>query len=344
MDKISVVIPVYNSRAYLGSCISSVLEQTYKDLEILLVDDGSTDGSAGLCQQFADQDSRVFFFKKKHAGVGAARNYGIQKATGEYILFVDSDDLCDPELVNKLIKAGTGKERTLTLCGLWMIDEPGNPVGYFREDERKMFTRAYAADVLTKWKTNPLCGGVYCKLFHLETLKRYYIRFEEDTSYAEDFCFNLRYLKFVDSVIILPDMLYNYRIGRSGSLTEKNLQEADFNKMWRRRLQVTRLFEETFDYLGLREQCRTAIDAFYWLQIVDMIQLATRKMVDFSAFHTAMGLLRKGEKKKRSCKDLPVKDRLTLSFLRGGQDRILWLYETGRRKTRILRGRERGGN
>ena len=340
--KVSIVIPVYNSAEYLESCVKSVLGQSYGNIEVLLVDDGSRGGSGELCRRFAEEDPRVKAFGPGHRGVGATRNYGIRQATGEYLLFVDSDDLCDPELVRKLVSAR--QEKNLVLCGLWMIDEPGNPVGYFREKGKKVYTRAYAADVLAAWKTNPLCGGVYCKLFHLPTLKEYRVEFEEDATYAEDLMFNLKYLRLMEGVILLPDMLYSYRTGRSGSLTEKNLQEADFEAMWQRRLQVCAAFEETFSFFGLEEQCRADTDAFYWLQTVDMIQLADRKMPGFSAFRQGMELLRRGDGREHDLHRVSAKDRLTLSLLRSGKDRTLWLYETSRRKIRKMRGRERGGN
>jgi len=91
--RISVIIPVYNAEKYLQPCVDSVLMQTYKDFELILVDDGSRDGSGAMCDNIASQDSRVHVVHQKNAGAGAARNAGLSKAQGEYIVFVDSDDM-----------------------------------------------------------------------------------------------------------------------------------------------------------------------------------------------------------------------------------------------------------
>ena len=100
--KISVIVPVYNVMAYLTRCVDSIRKQTYRNLEILLVDDGSTDGSAGLCDELADSDPRIRVIHQKNSGVSAARNAGIQEACGEYVLFTDSDDYVAVDYLEKM--------------------------------------------------------------------------------------------------------------------------------------------------------------------------------------------------------------------------------------------------
>lgn len=102
--KVSVIIPVYNAKAYLEKCVSTITKQTYKDIEILLIDDGSTDGSAQLCDMLAAQDTRIRVFHKPNGGVHSARNLGIEKATGEYVMMVDSDDWIDLDTIAYLVQ------------------------------------------------------------------------------------------------------------------------------------------------------------------------------------------------------------------------------------------------
>lgn len=99
---ISVIIPIYNTESYLEQCIQSVINQTYKDLEIILINDGSTDNSGLICQKWKEQDPRIRYIKKENEGQGIARNLGIIRATGEYIIFVDSDDYLDKNLISKV--------------------------------------------------------------------------------------------------------------------------------------------------------------------------------------------------------------------------------------------------
>ena len=124
--KISVIVPVYNTEAYLKECVDSIVNQTYQNLEILLVDDGSTDNSGAMAEKFALEDKRVRVFHKENGGSSSARNLGIKEATGEYIGFIDSDDYIEPDMY-ELLAEGVGK------YGLEMaqisrdeVDEEGN--------------------------------------------------------------------------------------------------------------------------------------------------------------------------------------------------------------------------
>ena len=101
-DKISVIIPVYNAEKYISDCLESVVRQTYKNLEILLVDDGSKDGSAGICQEWCKKDARIRLLQKENGGVSSARNLGLQEASGEYVTFVDEDDWIGERMLEKL--------------------------------------------------------------------------------------------------------------------------------------------------------------------------------------------------------------------------------------------------
>lgn len=102
MDLISIIVPVYNVENYIKECINSIINQSYKNIEIILVDDGSTDNSGSLCEEFSLIDSRIVTFHKENGGLSDARNYGIRHSNGEYIMFVDSDDIIDKDIVNVL--------------------------------------------------------------------------------------------------------------------------------------------------------------------------------------------------------------------------------------------------
>ncbi len=338
---ISIIIPVYNCAPYLPACLDSVLAQTYQNTEILLIENGSTDDSPQICEQYARKDSRVRLIRGSQTSPGAARNLGIREAAGEKVLFVDSDDICEPELAERLLTAANEKPAVLVICGIQIIDEAGSKTGAFQEVYRSCRIRDYITDILGKWKTNPLCGGVYCKLFSLRTLKENDIFFEEDTTYAEDFCFNMTYLRHIEGVTILPDLLYRYRIGHPGSLTEKNLRESDFATLWKRRLDVCRAYRETFAFYGLADYHEPEIDAFFWSQAADMLQLSVRRAPGYSAFHADMKVLRGNRPDRKSPSGVPPKDLFSLRLLLARMDWLLWVYERGRRRLRIMRNRER---
>ena len=103
MELVSIIVPVYNTDKYLYQCVKSLLNQTYADIEIILVDDGSKDDSGRICNEFAKKYQRIKVIHKENAGLGYARNSGLKLATGKYVTFIDSDDWADPDLIQKLI-------------------------------------------------------------------------------------------------------------------------------------------------------------------------------------------------------------------------------------------------
>ena len=347
METISVVIPVFNSAAYLRECVDSVLGQSYSALDVILVDDGSSDESPEICREYTERDSRVRFLRPEPMSVGAARNYGIDHANGKYLMFVDSDDVCEPALAETLLRnrGDEGSGSVLPICGILVTDADGKETGAFREETAtgRMSVQDYIRNILGKWQSNPLCGGVYCKLFETDVLRQHGIRFEEKTTYAEDFLFNLAYLSHGDFVTVLSDTLYRYRIGRSGSLTEKNLQKADPEEIWKRRKQVIRAYEDVFRQYGLAEECEGAIRAFRLKNVTDVVEMAVRQDARGEEFAAWMAPLREylQQEAGKGFSEVPGKYRMTLRFLNAGQYELLREYEKTRRKIRILRGRER---
>ena len=122
MDKISIIIPVYNVETYIHKCIGSVLAQTYRNIEVILVDDGSPDNSGIICDEYAKKDKRVIVIHKKNGGLSDARNAGIDAATGDYIVFVDSDDYIAPDMIEKLYETQKRNNADITVCGYRWVE------------------------------------------------------------------------------------------------------------------------------------------------------------------------------------------------------------------------------
>lgn len=128
MDKISVIVPVYNVEKFLSQCIESIINQTYRNIEIILVDDGSSDGCGRICDAYAEKDNRVRVIHKTNGGPSVARNVGIKAATGEYMAFVDSDDFIFPHMYEVLYKRIVKDKSDMVFCNIFYVDEDGKSI------------------------------------------------------------------------------------------------------------------------------------------------------------------------------------------------------------------------
>ncbi len=214
---ISIIIPVYNAEKYLKRCIDSIIAQTYSDWELILVDDGSTDSSGKICDEYASQDKRITVCHIQNGGPSRARNIGVDKSKGDYIFFVDADDWIEPLSISDFL--GTkGESFDIYFQNYVLHDSDGtsNVVGI--QD-----IEAHGDDCKTVL-SNLICsskfGWTWIKLFKSEILKKYRIKFREDCSLQEDELFTLQYCQHIKSIAVRNKANYHYYIYDT-SLTRK---------------------------------------------------------------------------------------------------------------------------
>lgn len=211
---VSVVVPIYNVDMYLADCLDSLLSQTYPDLEIILVDDGSTDGSASLCKRYADHDERVRYYRKENGGLSSARNFGIHEATGDYALYVDSDDLIAPDMIEHLMRALIDNHADVAVCGFQAFKDDFD-VSH-RDVSTVAFERMSAFDALDYLYCERSSGcAAWAKLARTESWRR--VVFPEGRRF-EDFPRIHNLFKSDSTVMFTDEPLYFYR-KRSGSIT-----------------------------------------------------------------------------------------------------------------------------
>lgn len=209
---LSVIIPVYNVEKYLKKSVESVLNQTLKEIEIILVDDGSTDNSGKICDEISTIDKRVKVFHKENGGVSSARNYGIKKCSGEYIYFMDSDDTADSTMLEKMMNSvKKNSDVELVICGYKLLSNrilqhsiPGEIVNDIY----------YSSDFIEKLICNSLLNPLWNKLF----LKSKIGYFDETKSMGEDLLFVINYLNGIRKVEFIDETLYEY-VKREGAAT-----------------------------------------------------------------------------------------------------------------------------
>lgn len=200
---VSVIVPVYNVEKYLKDCIDSILVQTYTNLEIILVNDGSTDNSYGICEAYAAQDHRVVVIDKENGGVSTARNAGLDAASGDCVVFVDSDDKIAPAMIETLVKECSAENVAVAVGFIRFTDgekvcETGE---YGKKDcsDIRLFTQSRSG--MFPW------GMIYSRA----VIEKLHLRFDTKLGYVEDVVFNTCYLSEMVGLIFLSAKMYYYR-------------------------------------------------------------------------------------------------------------------------------------
>lgn len=210
MNMISIIIPVYNVEKYLADCIKSLLGQTYQNLEIILVDDGSTDKSAELCDSFASMDSRIRFVKQNNRGVSSARNKGLDIATGEYIAFVDPDDWCEKDMFEKLHSCFIKSDCDAAFCGFSMDSDLTHQSKIYGQNCEGRVSKEDAW--LQMFVQDGYYTSIWNKMFRSDLIKKKNetIYFDEDIIMGEDEEWLSRVVENCETVYLKSKPLYHW--------------------------------------------------------------------------------------------------------------------------------------
>lgn len=217
-DLVSVVVPVYNVEKYVGECLQSLIEQTYINIEIIIVIDGSTDKSEKICEEYGKEDGRIRIIKQENKGLSEARNTGIDNAKGEYITFVDSDDWLEKNAIFNLMDVMLKKKVDIVVGKILITDIylQNNNIqkAYFKEKNKKEFGHSLALEQLFSGKLPAYAWG---KLYDISLFKEYDIRFTPQIHY-EDIDIMYRLLDKAQKIATFDQCIYHYRV-RQGSIT-----------------------------------------------------------------------------------------------------------------------------
>lgn len=212
IDLISIIVPVYGVEQYLSECVDSILEQTYGNLEVLLVDDASPDNCGVICDAYAAKDSRVKVIHKPNGGAASARNAGLDIATGEYICFVDSDDVVSPDYVATLLEQLAAADADIAVCGFTHYSRAGKTICMNREPSGEYDRLGYLRQFLNSWT----CALLWNKIFRRETIGN--IRMAEGHRIDDEF-FTYQLVLNARRIVVFDKPLYHYRL-RSSSVMQ----------------------------------------------------------------------------------------------------------------------------
>lgn len=232
MEKVSVIVPIYNVESYLEKCIVSLVTQSYTNIEIILVNDGSTDSCKKICKKWLELDSRIIYIEKENGGLSSARNAGLEIVNGDYLLFVDSDDYIEKDAISYLIEKNDNEYDWIVFNykevyadsskniyskfqnGIFMLNSEKNKLLYLLKN---FFQRKHG------WEA-------WNRLYKVRLLKQYNLRFYDNkVIFAEDLDFNLRYLYYCNQIKVINNSLYNYII-RDDSIMGCNKNNNKLNQ------------------------------------------------------------------------------------------------------------------
>lgn len=306
---VSIIVPIYNSEKYLGRCINSITAQTYRNLEIILVNDGSKDDSLKICENYRKLDKRIKILDIENGGVSTARNCGIDVATGKYLQFTDSDDVIDEYMIENMVNLMELYNADITFCGMYVAeyDEWDNlrTVDRFTSNflgrecvlSKSDFYKRFPEILMKSVMLEGPCNRLYVKSI-FDALK---LRFPVDVSIGEDFLMNLRYYEQCERIVFLDKPYYYYIRQNSDSLSSKYRQNMYLEK--------SALLDEYSDFLkrnNIMEDC----DEGYYYDYITGYAVAMVKNLFVESCE-----LTKGEIKSELCRI--VSDDRVLEAFRG---------------------------
>lgn len=324
---VSIIMPVYNSEQYVAEAIQSVMKQTYRDFELIIVDDGSTDNSGVICDELAKNDSRIIVYHKQNGGCCAARNFALGKCRGEFITFIDNDDYYEDNFLEVLVNGIKDTNADTIKCGnkFISVDANGNvtrEVTYSYKGLTSFTKDDISKNYLELFKNNAIRTS-WNSLYRRSIINEHHVEFDETLKHGqEDVRFNCYFNKWVNSMIVLPDVLYIHfiRMGHSvSSKTYVDLVEA-YLENWKLHLQFVDGYKEQRDVVmiqGIHDTICMAT-AFDWKDYQALL-CKIRNTLDFSVLKRYPLI---------SSKRLGKKSKISLLFVKY---KLFWLFYISRR-------------
>lgn len=226
---VSIIVPIYNAEQYLRRCVDSILNQEYTDFELLLVNDGSTDASGDICEEYGDRDPRVIVIQKENTGVSDSRNRALDRARGKYLQFLDSDDWITQDATRLFVRAAEEYGCDMVISDFYrVVGERLSPKGDIEEEG--VLTREEFAAHMMENPADFYYGVLWNKLYRRDIVEEHKLRMDTDISWCEDFMFNLEYVRYAETFYALRTPVYYY-VKTKGSLVNQKISITKTVKM-----------------------------------------------------------------------------------------------------------------
>ncbi len=251
---VSIIVPVYNSEKTIGRLLGALVEQTYENIEIILIDDGSTDGGADLCRTAAENDSRIILIQQENAGVSAARNAGLKVASGEWIYFSDADDWMVADSIETFVRTVLSTGCDLAITEFYRVSK--GVIGHKHGPATGVFSTEQFLRYMARRPADHYYGSLWNKMFRRSIIEKERLRFDTGIKFGEDHVFILNFLRSTEVVTLIDRPMYYY-IDTEGSLIHSGFNAFGVVKMkWDTYRPYLRLYNDFNLYHGLRGRLR----------------------------------------------------------------------------------------
>jgi glycosyltransferase involved in cell wall biosynthesis len=270
---VSIIVPAYNAVYSIERCLKSVLNQTYANLEVIVVDDGSLDDTLSVVKKIQKTDKRLITFSKKNGGVSSARNYGLSMATGKFVMFCDSDDWIEPDMIENMVEANDKSPFCLTVCGINYVNKKKTSVMPLVEYDFVEISQAVA---------DLYCNGLLNLPSNKLYIKKYMRKFNEKVKCGEDLIFNLQYIRNCPniSIVTINKAFYNYTFDDS--------RESLSNRYFENQIEWKEMIIQEFLQMGLSDEQLNKVMNIFILDYISAMKQEVRhngKNVFLSARH-----------------------------------------------------------
>ncbi|HAH61387.1 MAG TPA: glycosyl transferase family 2 [Treponema sp.] len=326
---VSIIIPVYNAEKYMNRCLDSCRAQTYGNIEVLMINDGSDDGSEEICRTYSRKDKRFITLSQENKGVSEARNNGIMHAKGKYITFADSDDWLAPDAVSEYVERAVEDKTDFVIAGfLRVINDVTIPMSDIKED--LLITREHFAECMADAPADFYYGVVWNKLYRAEIIKQHHIFFSPRFKWCEDFLFNLEYLQYITNeycISTIKKPLYFY-VKRLGSACESPLS---YTKTFSMKYELLGYYRNLYKSINLYNDNKLKINTFLFAyahdgglaeynKIIAKKKRDEKKSISKSLFTVPKVLTKEMSKpaaKKKNAGQIKIRNKTTRSMKHG---------------------------
>lgn len=252
---VSIIVPIYNAAMDMVPCLESIKHQRYQNLEVLLVNDGSSDASLEICRMYARLDPRVIIIDKENTGVSGTRNAAIERARGKYLQFVDSDDQLDPNATRLLVEAAEETQADLIICNYCSVMPDGKTTVHGFMQPYTRMDKAQFARCLMEEPASFYYGVMWNKLYRADLVRAHTdVRCSEEMTWSEDLYFNLTYIRYAERFFALTAPIYNYYDNPGSAVHLTKVRTAITA-----RTALFSYYKELYEQLGLYEENKLQI-------------------------------------------------------------------------------------